>query len=160
MLIDSFGHINFGPSLGDAKGLLGPVQLDGKELRDWQVYGVPLDSDNAPTLSALQGPSTRPGLFFAANIALETVGDIYLDMSLWRKGYLWINGRLLGRYWEIGPQQCLFCPGAWLKKGNNAVLVLDLHRLEPTAIHSAEGLTSTRNANTISAVTHAEHCAC
>ncbi|KQQ79940.1 beta-galactosidase [Xanthomonas sp. Leaf131] len=160
VLIDSFGHINFGPSLGDAKGLLGPVQLDGKELRDWQVYGLPLDSDNAPTLRALQGPPTRPGLFFAAELALETVGDIYIDMSQWRKGYLWINGRLLGRYWQIGPQQCLFCPGAWLKQGNNAVLVLDLHQLQPTAIHCADGLTSTRIATNAAAVAHAEHHAC
>ncbi|MEA5124521.1 beta-galactosidase [Xanthomonas floridensis] len=160
VLVDSFGHINFGPALGDAKGLLGPVQLDGKELRDWQVHGLPLDGDNAPALRALQGPPTRPGLFFAADIALETVGDIYIDMSQWRKGYLWVNGRLLGRYWDIGPQQCLFCPGAWLKQGNNAVLVLDLHRLQPTAIHCADGLTSTRKAKTSAAIAHAEPTAC
>ncbi|MEA9586719.1 beta-galactosidase [Xanthomonas sp. WHRI 10064A] len=160
VLVDSFGHINFGPALGDAKGLLGPVQLDGKELRDWQVQGLPLDGDHAPTLRPLHAAPTRPGLFFAADIALETVGDIYLDMGQWRKGYLWINGRLLGRYWNIGPQQCLFCPGAWLQPGNNAVLVLDLHQLEPTAIHCADGLTSAHNANPVAALAHPERCAC
>ncbi|CAD7384113.1 beta-galactosidase [Xanthomonas arboricola] len=160
VLVDSFGHINFGPALGDAKGLLGPVLLDGRELRDWQVYGLPLDDDKAPTLRPLQGPPTRPGLYFAAAIALESVGDVYIDMSQWRKGYLWVNGRLLGRYWDIGPQQCLFCPGAWLKKGDNAVLVLDLHRLQPTAIHCADGLTSTRIARPTAAVAQAEPSAC
>lgn len=160
VLVDSFGHINFGPALGDAKGLLGPVLLDGRELRNWQVYGLPLDDDKAPTLRPLQGPPTRPGLYFAAAIALETVGDVYIDMSQWRKGYLWVNGRLLGRYWDIGPQQCLFCPGAWLKKGDNAVLVLDLHQLQPAAIHCADGLTSTRIARATAAVAQAEPSAC
>ncbi|MBB5863956.1 beta-galactosidase [Xanthomonas sp. 3058] len=160
VLVDSFGHINFGPALGDAKGLLGPVQLDGEELRDWQVHGLPLDGDNAPTLRPLQGPPTRPGLFFAADMHLETAGDLYLDMRQWRKGYLWVNGRLLGRYWDIGPQHCLFCPGAWLRPGNNAVLVLDLHQLAPTAIHCADGLRSTRSATAAATVAPAASCAC
>jgi len=46
----------------------------------------------------------------------------------WNKGYLWVNGRLLGRYWHIGPKKRLFCPGVWLREGDNDVLVLDLHR--------------------------------
>ncbi|MBO9746727.1 MULTISPECIES: beta-galactosidase [Xanthomonas] len=160
VLVDSFGHINFGPALGDAKGLLGPVRLDGSELRGWQVHGVALDSDTAPTLRPLQSPATRPGLFFAADIALQTVGDVYLDMRQWRKGYLWLNGRLLGRYWNIGPQQCLFCPGAWLRKGNNAVLVLDLHQLQATAIHCADSLRAAHDAATTARSTHAAYSAC
>ncbi len=160
VLVDSFGHINFGPALGDAKGLLGPVHLDGWELRDWQVQGMALDGDAPPTLRPLQGLPTRPGLFFATEITLDTVGDIYVDMHQWRKGYLWINGRLLGRYWEIGPQHCLHCPGAWLRPGRNAVLVLDLHQLQPAAIHCADGLTaSVKRSNDVS-LAHAERCAC
>ncbi|QHG87792.1 beta-galactosidase [Xanthomonas sp. NCPPB 1638] len=147
IVIDSFGHINFGPALGDAKGLLGPVTLDGNALHDWQVQGLALDGDSPPSLRPLQGPPTRPGLFFATTITLETVGDVHVDMSHWRKGYLWINGRLLGRYWNIGPQDCLFCPGAWLHAGENAVLVLDLHQLAPAAIHCAGGLRSARRAD-------------
>ena len=40
------------------------------------------------------------------------------------KGYLWVNGHNLGRYWEIGPQYRLYCPGVWLKKGENELFVL------------------------------------
>jgi beta-galactosidase len=71
---------------------------------------------------------------------LVRTGDTYLDMREWNKGYLWINGRLLGRYWHIGPQQRLFCPGCWLREGENEVLVLDLHRTQAAAIHGAERL--------------------
>lgn len=47
-------------------------------------------------------------------------------MSRYGKGYLWVNGRNLGRYWDIGPQKRLFCPGAWLKKGSNEITVLNV----------------------------------
>ena len=43
-----------------------------------------------------------------------------------RKGMAWINGHALGRFWHIGPQQTLYCPGCWLKKGTNTLVVLDL----------------------------------
>lgn len=39
---------------------------------------------------------------------------------------VWVNGHALGRFWEIGPQQTLFLPGCWLKKGKNEIIVLDL----------------------------------
>ncbi|UYK77973.1 beta-galactosidase [Xanthomonas sacchari] len=143
VLVDSFGHINFGPALGDRKGLLGPVRLDGQELHGWEVRGLALDADPTPSLRPLQAPPQRPGLFFATELTIDQPGDVYLDMRDWRKGYLWVNGRLLGRYWDIGPQQCLYCPGAWLRAGANQVLILDLHRLQPGLVRCADGLVPT-----------------
>lgn len=143
VLVDSFGHINFGPALGDRKGLLGPVRLDGQELHGWEVRGLALDADPTPALRPLQAPPQRPGLFFATEFTLDQPGDVHLDMRDWRKGYLWVNGRLLGRYWDIGPQQCLYCPGAWLRAGANQVLILDLHRLQPGLVRCADGLVPT-----------------
>ena len=49
-----------------------------------------------------------------------------MDMSNWGKGMVWVNGHALGRFWEIGPQQTLYLPGCWLKKGKNEIIVLDL----------------------------------
>ena len=54
------------------------------------------------------------------------IGDTYLDMSAYTKGYVWVNGYNLGRYWNVGPQKRLFCPGVWLNK-NTVIHVLDLH---------------------------------
>ena len=39
---------------------------------------------------------------------------------------VWVNGKAMGRFWKIGPQQTLFMPGCWLKKGKNEIIVLDL----------------------------------
>ena len=46
--------------------------------------------------------------------------DTYLDMrDGWKKGVVWVNGRNLGRFWFIGSQQALYCPGEYLKPGKN-----------------------------------------
>ena len=50
--------------------------------------------------------------------------------SGYQKGVVWVNGHSLGRYWEIGPQKRLYCPAGWLKRGENEILVLDLHQLQ------------------------------
>lgn len=39
----------------------------------------------------------------------------------WSKGVVFINGKNLGRYWSIGPQQTLYVPGPWLHRGDNQV---------------------------------------
>ncbi|UKE73780.1 beta-galactosidase [Xanthomonas graminis] len=140
ILVDSFGHVNFGPALGDAKGLVGEVQLQGVPLQQWQAYPIALDDAWIQTLQPLRAPTSRPGLLFRAQIVVETRGDVYLDMREWDKGYLWVNGQLLGRYWRIGPQQCLYCPRSWLRQGRNEVLVLDLHRTRAAAIRCANAL--------------------
>lgn len=128
VLVDTFGHINFGPRVGDHKGLTGPVSLDGRPLEDFEVLALPLDGEWLSHLQPLADKPLRGGVFFRGSIHVDVPGDVYLDMSDWDKGYLWINGRLLGRYWHIGPQQRLYCPGPWLRAGDNEVRVLDLHR--------------------------------
>ena len=47
-------------------------------------------------------------------------------MEAWGKGQVYINGHAIGRFWSIGPQQTLYVPGCWLKKGKNEVIVLDV----------------------------------
>lgn len=47
-------------------------------------------------------------------------------MALYGKGYVWVNGNNLGRYWQAGPQLRLFCPGAWLRTGANEIKILNL----------------------------------
>jgi beta-galactosidase len=65
-------------------------------------------------------------VLYTAEVEIAEPGDTYFDMQHYKKGYLYVNDWLLGRYWNVGPQQRLFCPGVWLKKGVNRVTVLEL----------------------------------
>ena len=57
---------------------------------------------------------------------LSKVGDTFLNFETWGKGQVWVNGHAMGRIWSIGPQQTLYVPGCWLKKGKNEIIVLDI----------------------------------
>lgn len=57
-------------------------------------------------------------------------------MKNFTKGYVWVNGRNLGRYWNKGPQLKLFCPGVWLKETGNEVIVLEMG---PTGMQQMAG---------------------
>lgn len=43
------------------------------------------------------------------------------------KGVAWINGFNLGRYWNAGPQKALYIPGPLLRKGENELVLFELH---------------------------------
>jgi beta-galactosidase len=124
IVVEALGRVNFGPGLvNDRKGIIGPVRLDGQELTGWEmrVYDVA----QVPREGYGPGPATGPA-FYRAGFELASTGDTFVDLSGWGKGYVWVNGHNLGRYWSAGPQQTLWCPGVWLRKRDNEIVVLDL----------------------------------
>ena len=64
--------------------------------------------------------------YYRGYFNLTKVGDTFLNFETWGKGQVWVNGHALGRIWSIGPQQTLYVPGCWLKKGQNEIIVLDV----------------------------------
>jgi beta-galactosidase len=94
------------------------------------------------TVPRLQDPPTPPAqtaapAFFRSTFTLSHTGDTFLDFSHLGKGVIWINGRNLGRYWSVGPQQTLYVSGVWLKKGINTIVVFDML---PAAHESVQGI--------------------
>jgi len=124
ILVENMGRVNFGQHmLTDRKGITERVTYGGRELTRWEIYPLPFSdlSRLRFTLAPKSGPTFLRGTF-----QLASVGDTYLDMRGWGKGSVWVNGHNLGRYWRIGPQQSLFVPSNWLRKGRNEIIVLDL----------------------------------
>jgi beta-galactosidase len=126
ILVENMGRINFGPNLlKNKKGITEKVTLNGTPLQGWQQYSLPFDDISKLSFAKQQVtaniPVLKKGVF-----NLTATGDTYLDMRTWGKGCVWINGHHLGRYWSIGPQQTLYVPVEWLKKGKNEVVVLEL----------------------------------
>jgi beta-galactosidase len=127
ILVEAMGHINFAQYMIDRKGITERVTLNGMTLMNWQVFPLPMDPGSV-TRAAFPDRATdhRPGRFFKGEFSLTATGDTYLDLSSYSKGMAYVNGHNLGRYWNIGPQQHLYCPASWLKKGKNELIVFDL----------------------------------
>ena len=62
---------------------------------------------------------------YKGEFKLTEVADTYLDMRKFGKGFVFLNGHNLGKYWQIGAQQTIYVPAVWLKKGKNEIVVFD-----------------------------------
>ncbi|SDE31844.1 glycoside hydrolase family 35 protein [Glycomyces harbinensis] len=141
LLVENQGRVNYGPRLGEDKGLLGGVRLDGRPVEGWLTRAM-----TEPDLLALaggpgagQGPSL-PGLTYAsASFEVDAPADRFLDTSGLGKGIAWINGFCLGRYWSRGPQRTLYVPGPVLRAGTNEAVVLELDGAPEAVLRFAEG---------------------
>ncbi|TGE04686.1 glycoside hydrolase family 35 protein [Hymenobacter fodinae] len=136
ILVENMGRVNFGEYLlQNTKGITHSVRLGGKEVKNWRMYGLPFEQ--APVVAKATGaaPVAAGGpVLRSASFTLNTPADTYLDMRAWGKGSVWVNGHNLGRYWSIGPQQTLYVPAEWLKKGSNDITVLELLKPEQATL--------------------------
>ncbi|HWS37130.1 MAG TPA: beta-galactosidase [Actinoplanes sp.] len=126
IVVESLGRMNYGPSVGAHKGLLGPVLIDRRIIQNWENTPVPMPGPAAPGTGAGPAtPGTGPG-FWTGSFDVTEPADTFLALPGSGRGLLWINDFLLGRYWKIGPQETLYCPAPLLHPGSNAVTVLEL----------------------------------
>jgi hypothetical protein len=143
VLVENMGRVNFGHSMTDHKGITEAVLLGGKNLSGTgavAVTTIPLQYDQVNQLPFGKGSGSGsvPGpRFYKTSLTITgTPADTYLSTRTdattsntmpWHKGYIWVNGHNLGRFWEDkGPQHALYVPNVFLKTGDNEIIVLEL----------------------------------
>ncbi|EJX01097.1 glycosyl hydrolase family 35 [gut metagenome] len=137
ILVENMGRINYGSEIvHNTKGIISPVTIAGREITgDWEMFPLPMEQ--APDLKQLPrnlvfaNGSTQANrlkncpVIYEGTFQLEETGDTFIDMETWGKGIIFINGIHIGRYWQVGPQQTLYIPGVWLKKGENKIVIFE-----------------------------------
>jgi len=130
ILVEDQGRVNYGPRIGEDKGLIGPALLNGAPLDSWEV--LPLAVDALPAEATdLDGPreaSGRPVVgpaFAGGSFEIDEPADLFLSTAGWGKGNAFVNGFNLGRYWSAGPGETLYVPGPLLRPGRNSVVVFE-----------------------------------
>ena len=145
ILVEGMGRINFGRAIKDFKGIVGDVTITADISTDqvtkqpdteitlkpkqWNLATIPDDYSTAvKALSNAVDSKHTWGTrgYYRGYFNLKKVGDTFLNFENWGKGQVWVNGHAIGRFWFIGPQQTLYVPGCWLKKGQNEIIVLDV----------------------------------
>ncbi|HJD74586.1 MAG TPA: beta-galactosidase [Bacteroides reticulotermitis] len=139
ILVENMGRINYGSEIvHNNKGIISPVKIAGKEIQgNWKMYSLPMgeapDADKlgvANSVSAATKLKNMP-IVYSGKFMLDKVGDTFIDMADWGKGIIFVNGINIGRYWQVGPQQTLYIPGVWLRKGENKIVVFEQLNLKP-----------------------------
>ena len=137
ILVEAMGRINFGRAIKDFKGITQEVTLSREvgghqlvyHLKNWHIGLIPDDyatAVNAFSKGATERFKSDKAGYYRGYFNLKRVGDTFLSTEKLGKGQVYVNGHALGRYWNIGPQQTLYVPGCWLKKGRNEVIVFDV----------------------------------
>jgi beta-galactosidase len=139
IFVEGMGRINFAQHLIDRKGITERVTLNGMTLMNWKIYQFPMSEKFIYGLRSSGQNLNRPGVFFKGNFMLNKeagvpANDTFIDLSNYTKGVVWVNGHNLGRYWNIGPQQRLYCPASWLRQGINEIIIFDIHQTEPKPV--------------------------
>ena len=134
LVVEAMGRINFGRAIKDFKGITDNVKvmcsIDGNdaviELKGWEISTIPDAYEHLSTCPQMTTlPQEGPGLY-VGKFNLNKVGDTFINLQHWGKGQLYVNGHAMGRYWSIGPQQTLYMPGCWLRKGENEIMIYDI----------------------------------
>ncbi|MFJ4685040.1 beta-galactosidase family protein [Streptomyces sp. NPDC088789] len=142
LLVESMGRVNYGVALGDRKGVRRVLHTQ-QHLHGWTARPIELghgtpdrltwDSRADSRAPATEPPGTAPSgaptgpVFLRGTLDVSEPADAHLALPDAGKGYVWVNGFCLGRYWRSrGPQRTLYLPWPLLRPGRNEIVVLEL----------------------------------
>ncbi len=137
ILVEAFGRVNYGAQLYDRKGIEG-VRLANQTLMDFTVRTIPLDNLEKLTFRKLSAETEKIGPVFLKGTFRAQGKDCFVNMKGFTRGYVFVNGFNLGRYWDIGPQKALYLPGALLKEENEIVVLETEKYTKPNITIQAE----------------------
>ncbi|XP_021782466.1 beta-galactosidase-1-like protein 3 isoform X5 [Papio anubis] len=127
ILVENQGRVNFSWQIqNEQKGITGSVSINNSSLEGFTIYSLEMkmsfferlrSATWKPVPDSHQGPAFYRGTLKAG----PSPKDTFLSLLNWNYGFVFINGRNLGRYWNIGPQQTLYLPAVWLRPEDNEV---------------------------------------
>lgn len=125
ILVENLGRVNYSWKLEyQRKGIDGGVMINGHLHYGWEMRCL-----DAFTLSGLlpegkSAPADAPGVH-ELTFRVDQPADTFLDLSAWGKASVFLNGRALGRMWDVGPQSRLYIPAPLLHIGLNRLLIVE-----------------------------------
>nr|XP_045002462.1 beta-galactosidase-1-like protein 2 isoform X3 [Jaculus jaculus] len=131
ILVENRGRVNYGNNIDNQrKGLIGNLYLDNSPLKNFRIYSLDMKKSffqrfDMDKWSTVPEAPAFPAFFLGGLSVGLSPADTFLKLEGWEKGVVFINGQNLGRYWNIGPQETLYLPGAWLDKGINQVIIFE-----------------------------------
>jgi len=134
ILVENMGRVNayrYADIINMRKGFQGNVSSDVERINNWEHIPLEFDSrlidaiQQSKDWKAVTNSSTRMRFYRGSFTVSQDPLDTFLDMSGWGKGVAVVNGFVIGRYWNVGPQQTLYVPWPLLKKGKNEVIVFE-----------------------------------
>ena len=123
VLVDTMGRVNYGARMLDRKGI-SDIYIGNQRQMGFDVWTLPLD--NLENLKYADKYDKNEPVFLKGTFKTDSKADCFVHLDGFEKGYVFVNGFNLGRFWAVGPQKSLYLPGALLKE-ENEIIVLSLN---------------------------------
>ena len=135
LYVENIGRITYGPEILDnSKGLFGEARLGGETIAGWTITPLEVRDADPETLEfEALGPCNTPCFRRGQFDRAAHEGAVYLDVSGWGMGEVWINGHYLGSFWDEEKQQSILIPAEILAEKGNRIVVFDLKNNDPGA---------------------------
>lgn len=124
ILVENMGRVNYSVKMAhQKKGITDGVIINGAFQSQWAIYSLPMD--NLTVLDFSQKWLPKQPAFYRFAFSTAQLGDTFIDMTGWGKGFVVVNGNNIGRFWKKGPQKRLYIPAPFLKIGENEIIVFE-----------------------------------
>lgn len=126
ILVENMGRVNYGVMLDDQhKGIAGKILVDNIRQDRITMYPLSLEEAQLEKIPFAEPVQHQQPAFYRVDFRVDKAADTYLELPGFGKGCVALNGRLLGRFWEVGPQKRLYIPAPWLKEGDNTLIIFE-----------------------------------
>ena len=134
ILVENMGRVNYGPEMGDRKGMTG-IRLGQRNHYSWDMYPLEMTDLSGVSYGESDGHVTEP-TFLRGNLRVEcTPCDTFIRLDGFHHGFVMVNGFNLGRHYnDAGPQKTLYCPAPMLREGDNEIIVFETDSADRTTI--------------------------
>ncbi|NDW10719.1 hypothetical protein D0T56_13785 [Dysgonomonas sp. 520] len=137
--VENIGRITYGPEILDnSKGLFGDINIDGESIDNWIITELKIRNVDLGDLNFSEQKEVNLPCFHKGYVELDEPKDMYLDISGWGMGEVWINAQYQGSYWEEEKQQSIQVPASVLKKGKNELIVFELKNNKQNTMRFSE----------------------
>ncbi len=131
LLVDTMGRVNYGEKMMDRKGFSDIIIANQRQM-GYKVWTLPLDNLDKLDFKPVESFDKDKGaIFYKGTFKADSKADCFVHLENFDKGYVWVNGFNLGRYWKVGPQKSLYLPGVLLKEENEIIVCETLGMKKP-----------------------------
>lgn len=126
VLVENMGRVNYGHKLladTQQKGIRTGVMSDLHFITDWEQYS--LEFTDQLSIDFEKGWGENTPSFYKYDVTIDDPKDTFINMELFGKGIVLVNGFNIGRFWNVGPTLSLYIPKSLFKKGQNEIVIFE-----------------------------------
>lgn len=130
VIVENMGRVNYGAHLKDSKGITYGIGLGNNFIFHWQAYTLPFDNIDKAKFKGQVDKFNGEPMILRSVIDIDECHDTFIKLPGFKKGIIILNGKVISRYWEIGPQKSAYIPAPFMKKGKNEIAIVEFEGFE------------------------------